>query len=110
MTDPLLAARALLLHDLAACEITAAGVVELLEDVVEQRRWWVASWPQGGDVVAGQLAQDLQERLLDEAGRRWPECPLHDGTHELRIDPDLGPDPHWVCDDAGAVVAPLGQL
>ena len=56
------------------------------------------------------MAQDLQERLLDEAGRRWPECPLHDGTHELRIDPDLGPDPHWVCEDAGEVVAPLGQL
>jgi hypothetical protein len=110
VTDPLLAARALLLHDLAAREATDPEVVALVEEVLEQRRWWVASWPEGADVVAGQVAQDLQERLLDEGGRRWPGCPLHDGTHELHIDPDLGPDPRWVCEDAGAVVAPLGGL
>jgi hypothetical protein len=110
MTDPLLAARALLLHDLAARGVTDADSMTLVEDVVLHRRWWLESWPEGAEVVAGQLAQDLQERLLDEAGCRWPECPLHEGGHELRIDPDLGPDPHWVCEDVGEVVAPLGAL
>ena len=109
-SDPLPAARALLLHDLAARGATTPPVVDLVEDVVEARRWWVGAWPAGADVIAGQLAQDLQERLLDEAGERWPACPLHAGEHELRVEPDLGPDPQWVCEDAGAVVAPLGGL
>jgi hypothetical protein len=28
----------------------------------------------------------------------------------LAIEPELGPDPHWVCSESGAVIAPLGAL
>ena len=31
-------------------------------------------------------------------------------THELRVTPDLGEDPHWVCEEGGVVVAPVGAL
>ena len=110
MPDPLLSARAHLLHDLAARETVDVDVLALLEDVITARRWWIEAWEGGADVVAGQLAQDLQERLLDDSGVRWPACPLHDGSHELRIEPDLGPDPHWVCEEAVQAVAPLGGL
>lgn len=114
MPDPLLATRALLLHDLtfltAGLPEGGGSAAELVQDVVEGRRWWLDAWSGAADVVAGQLAQDLQERLLDEHGLRWPACPLHLGTHELRVEPDLGPHPHWVCEDAGEVVAPLDAL
>ncbi len=112
MTDPLLAARADVLHDLAVCGATTPDVVSLVEDVVVQRRWWVAQWPEGGAYVAGQVAQDVQDALLESVGR-WPACPHHadgDDAHELRITPDLGPDPHWVCETDGSVVARLGAL
>ncbi len=109
--DPLLHARALVLHDLAACGACDAGVVSLVEDVVAARRWWVEQWPQGAAYVAGQVAQDVQDRMIDEVAR-WPSCPRHDGAdrHELHIEPELGADPHWVCETDGAVVAPLGGL
>ncbi len=108
--DPLLVTRALLLADLAASGAVEAELVNLVEDVVAQRRWWVGEWPQGAPYVAGQAAQDLQDRLLDESGRRWPPCPTHEGTHELALEPELGPDPHWVCHESAAVIAPLGRL
>jgi hypothetical protein len=43
---------------------------------------------------------------------RWPLCRVCENAepHELRITPELGPDPHWVCERSGTVVAPLGQL
>lgn len=110
MPDPLLATRAQLVHDLAAQELVEIDVLTLLEEVVAGRRWWIEAWEGGADVVAGQLAQDLQERLLDEHGIRWPACPLHPGEHELRVDPDLGPDPAWVCEEAVVEVAALGAL
>ncbi len=110
MTDPLLAARAHVLHDLSVCGATTPAVVSLVEDVVAQRRWWVQEWPDGSAYVAGQVAQDVQDALLEILGR-WPACPHHaDEPHELRITPDLGPNPHWVCETDGTVVAPLGAL
>jgi len=30
--------------------------------------------------------------------------------HALRVAPDLGEDPHWVCEEDGTVVAPVGRL
>jgi DNA-binding transcriptional MocR family regulator len=59
----------------------------------------------------GLVAQDVQDALLERAGR-WPLCKAcEDGTHALYVDPDLGgPDPAWVCEQAGVVVAPIGGL
>ena len=53
--------------------------------------------------------------LLEQVGR-WPLCTAtHDpedepAEHELRVSPDLGEDPHWVCEEVGVVVAPVGAL
>ena len=111
MTDPLLAARALVLHDLAAQRLTSPAIVDLVEDAVAGRRWWVQEWPAGAAYVAGQVAQDVQDQVMDTLGR-WPRCPLHDGdsSHALQITPELGDDPHWVCEVDGVSVAPLGEL
>lgn len=116
MTDPLLRARALVLHDLAARGYADPAAVSVVEEVLEQRRWWVQQWPEGADYVAGQVAQDVQDRLLETTGR-WPLCTActegrADGgtAHELHIEPELGPDPHWVCEEAGLEVAALGEL
>lgn len=105
-------ARARLLHDLVARGADTAGGVSALDDVVSARAWWVGQWPQGRSFVAGQVAQDLQDRLLEAVGLRWPACrACEDGTaHELRVDPELGADPHWVCEQSGTVVAELGHL
>ncbi|MDX6211550.1 MAG: hypothetical protein QOF82_637, partial [Frankiales bacterium] len=71
---------------------------------------------EGAVYVTCLVAQDVQEALLDQVGR-WPLCALpHDAeddepdTHELRVAPDLGEDPHWVCEAGGVVVAPVGGL
>ncbi|WP_166347004.1 hypothetical protein [Phytoactinopolyspora limicola] len=107
--DAILAARALVLRDLNTRGIDSAAAVNVLDDAVTARRWWVEQWPAGAAYVAGQVAQDVQERLLDGGLGRWPLCTTcADATpHELRIDPDLGPDPHWVCVKGGIVVAAL---
>jgi len=109
--DVLLAARALVLHDLAARGLDDAHIVSLLEDAVAGRQCWLDQWPDGAEHIAGLVAQDVQDRLVD--GRvRWPRCTACDDLteHELRIEPELGPDPHWVCERAGISVAPLGRL
>ncbi|MFI6657365.1 hypothetical protein ACIBL8_17830 [Streptomyces sp. NPDC050523] len=105
------AARALVLADLAAGGVTASDVVSMVEESVVQRRWWVEQWPQGADYVAGLIAQDVQDALLETYGR-WPLCPACGGgdPHALEIEPELGPDPHWVCHKAGVKVAALGSL
>jgi hypothetical protein len=53
----------------------------------------------------------VQDRLVD-SGLRWPRCTACDdlNDHELRIEPELGPDPHWVCERAGISVSALGHL
>lgn len=111
MTDPLAAARALVLHDLTVTGATEPETVSILEDAVAERRTWVAAWPAGLEFVPGLVAQDVQDALLDRRGR-WPLCPLcEDATHAVFIQPDLGgPDPTWVCEDSGREVAPLGSF
>lgn len=104
----LLRARAMVLHDLAARGAGGADVVDLVEDVVNERRWWVGEWPDGVDFVAGQVAQDVQDRLIDTEGR-WPTCPQH-RDEPLQVDPALGPDPWWTCERGCGRVAPLGAL
>ena len=112
-TDPVLTARAAVLADLAARDLVAPATVDVVEDVVTARRWWVRQWPAGAELVAGQIAQDVQDRLLD-AGSRWPACTLADcpveALHTLHVEPDLGADPHWVCEHAGVVLARVGSL
>ncbi|MFJ9212796.1 hypothetical protein CU044_0850 [Streptomyces sp. L-9-10] len=120
------AARALVLADLAAGDVARAEVVSLVEDAVSHRRWWVEQWPEGVAYVAGLVAQDVQDALLERYGR-WPLCPVcaeagsdgpggpggphgSDGPHALEVEPELGPDPHWVCAKAGVVVAAVGAL
>jgi hypothetical protein len=104
-------ARALVLADLVAGEAAQADMVSLVEESVVQRRWWVEQWPDGVDYVAGLVAQDVQDALLERYGR-WPLCPVcgHGDPHALDVEPELGPDPHWVCSKAGVKVAPVGAL
>jgi hypothetical protein len=111
LPDPMMTARALVLHDLEKTGVADADAVSLLEDAVSQRSWWLEQWPGGHAFVVGLVAQDVQDGLLGRAGR-WPLCPAcEDATHSLYVDPDLGgPDPTWVCEQAGIVVAPIGSL
>jgi hypothetical protein len=103
-------ARARVLHDLCAAGCDNAHAVDLVDDALSRRRWWVEQWPEGAAYVAGLVAQDVQEAMLDVAGRCWPDCPRHDDDHELRVEPDLGADPRWVCERDGSTVARLGHL
>ena len=105
------AARALVLADLSAGDVARADVVSLVEDAVVHRRWWVQQWPEGAGYVTGLIAQDVQDALLEKYGR-WPLCPVCGGSelHALQVDPELGPDPHWVCAKTATVVAPVGRL
>ncbi|MDX3523131.1 hypothetical protein [Streptomyces scabiei] len=105
------AARALVLADLVAGRVAEADVVSMVEESVVQRRWWVEQWPDGVPYVAGLVAQDVQDALLERYGR-WPLCPVcEDGDpHALDVEPELGPDPRWVCHQAGVRVAAVGAL
>jgi hypothetical protein len=105
------AARALVLADLVAREVAEADVVSLVEESVAQRRWWAEQWPEGSAYLAGLVAQDVQDALLDRYGR-WPLCPVcrSGDPHALDVEPELGPDPHWVCHKAGVKVAAVGAL
>lgn len=110
--DPLLSARALVLHDLEATGAADAESVSALEAAVSTRRWWTSQWAEGHAYVAGLVAQDVQDAILDRVGR-WPLCRACDDLdpHALYIHPELGgPDPSWVCESSGINVAPLGAL
>jgi hypothetical protein len=105
------AARARVLADLVAGRVAEADLVSLVEDSVAHRRWWVEQWPEGADFVAGLVAQDVQDALLERYGR-WPLCPVcgSGDPHALDVEPELGADPHWVCHKAGVKVAAVGSL
>lgn len=110
--DPLLHARARVLHDLEATGVADPTSVSHLEAAVTTRRWWCSQWEEGRQYVAGLVAQDVQDALLDTVGR-WPLCQdcEDDDAHSLYIHPELGgPDPVWVCEHSGREVAPLGEL
>ena len=102
-------ARALVLADLAARDVAEAGIVSLLEEAVSKRRWWLQQWPDGAEFVPGLLAQDVQDALMETHGR-WPLCPHCDDPHALAVEPELGADPHWVCEARGEAVAAVGSL
>lgn len=111
MDELLFTARARVLADLQARRQATAPAVSALEAALAQRRWWAEQWPDGAPFVAGLVAQDVQDALFDE-GSRWPQCTRCSGPiHSLHIEPDLGgPDPVWVCEEAGEEVAELGHL
>ena len=96
-------ARAAVTRDLADPAYDGA-----VAQAVEHRRWWLEQWPAGGPFVLCLLAQDVQEavHLVD---RLWPRCPEH-ADHSLVVEPDLGPDPFWVCERSGLPVAAVGSL
>jgi hypothetical protein len=111
-TDALMTARALVLHDLEATSLADATSVSALEASLTTRRWWASQWQEGKRYVAGLIAQDVQDALLEQVGR-WPLCHAcdHLDPHALYIQPELGgPDPTWVCEHSGIAVAPLGGL
>ncbi len=81
---------------------------ELVERCAEQRRWWVEQWPEGHEFLTCLLAQDVQEAVR-ELDPTWPLCPEHH-DHPLRVEPDLGTDPFWVCEKSGLPIAPIGSL
>ncbi|MFI6347831.1 hypothetical protein [Streptomyces sp. NPDC050560] len=104
------AARARIIADVSASGAATAEVVSLVEDSVRERRWWLGQWPEGAPFIAGLVAQDVQDSLLEHRGR-WPLCPVcHDEPHALEVEPELGPDPEWVCTRAGVRVAEVGRL
>ncbi len=104
----MLRARAVVLHDVAARGADTADIVDVVDSAVAERRWWAQQWPAGLAFVAGQVAQDVQDRLVDTEGR-WPSCPNH-ADEALALDPPLGEDPRWVCERGCGIIAPLGAL
>ncbi len=105
-------ARALVLHDLEATRAADPATVSALEEAVTTRRWWASQWEEGKQYVAGLVAQDVQDALLERIGR-WPLCHScdHLDPHALYIHPELGgPEPTWVCETSGIAVARLGCL
>ncbi len=59
--------------------------------------------------MPGLVAQDVQEAVHAALDPDWPRCPEH-VDHALFVEPDLGPDPFWVCHRTGLPVAPVGML
>ncbi len=80
----------------------------LVDEALPHRAWWLQQWPDGAAHVLGLLAQDVQEAVHAE-DPLWPLCPEH-RDHPLFVEPDLGPDPFWVCHRTGLPVAAVGQL
>ena len=106
-----LTARALVLADLESARRADPQTVSMLEDAVSARQWWAEQWPEGAIYVAGLVAQDVQDALLERYGR-WPLCPVCGGTdlHALEVEPELGANPHWVCTKTTTSVARVGAL
>ena len=96
-------------HDLERTGRCRGRALRALAGALEQRSWWVAQWPEGAEHVLGLVAQDVQEALHESLDPQWPRCPEH-RDHPLFVEPDLGPDPFWVCHRTGLPVAQVGCL
>lgn len=109
MTDHLADAAAAARHDLTVTARWNDEAAAALAAAVESRSWWLAQWPEGAEHLLGLVGQDVQEWMHDNVDHDWPECTEH-RDHALLIEPDLGPDPFWVCHRSGLPVARVGQL
>jgi len=109
VTDPLSDAATAARHDLAVTTQLTDASEAALASSVETRGWWLAQWPEGGEHVLGLVAQDVQEWVHDNVDSDWPLCPEH-RDHALFVEPDLGPDPFWVCHKSGLPLASVGEL
>ena len=107
--DVVMRARALVLHDLESTGCADPETVSALEAALADRGWWLEQWAEGRDFVVGLVAQDVQDALLQTSGR-WPLCRACDllEPHALYVHPDLGgPEPTWVCEQAGIAVSTI---
>ncbi len=96
------------LTEAAAAVRRDGGPDDLVDQALVHRTWWLQQWPDGAPHVLGLLAQDVQE-AVHVADPLWPPCPEH-RDHPLFVEPDLGPDPFWVCHRSGLPVAAVGSL
>ena len=106
--DPLAEAAAAALHDLEATGQWSDRSAAAVAAAVGERTWWLDQWPQGAEHLLGLIAQDVQE-WMHTHDPDWPLCPEH-RDHALFVEPDLGPDPFWVCHRSGLPIAGVGQL
>ncbi|MGH8889658.1 MAG: hypothetical protein ACRDV3_07835 [Acidothermaceae bacterium] len=102
-------ASAALRADLQATKCWTSSTQASLDSALADRRSWVDAWPDGAEHVPGLVAQDVQEAVHATVDPHWPLCAEH-ADHALVIEPDLGPDPFWVCEVTGLPVAPIGSL
>ena len=109
MTDSLHEAAQAARDDLAATGRLNAAAEAAVARSVETRSWWLAQWPEGAEHVLGLVAQDVQEWVHDTLDSDWPLCPEH-RDHALFVEPDLGPDPFWVCHKSGLPLSRVGEL
>jgi hypothetical protein len=107
--DPIEAAARAIRHDLEVTGAWCASGERALDDSLAHRRWWLSEWPAGAAFVRGLVAQDVQDALHETLDPSWPCCFEHE-DHPLLVEPDLGPDPFWVCHRTGLPVAPVGEL
>jgi len=106
--DALNEARARLLHDLSATSSDQPRSIDVLDKVLHERRLWLELWPGGSPFITCLIAQDVKEQLAPVIGR-WPHC-VEVAAHELYVDPDLGTDPYWVCEECRAPAGRVGEL
>ena len=109
MTDPLTDAADAARHDLRATGRLDDLAEAAVSQSVETRSWWLSQWPEGAEHVLGLVAQDVQEWVHDNLDSDWPLCPEH-LDHALYVEPDLGPDPFWVCHKSGLPLSRVGEL
>ena len=95
--------------DLVATGVPTPVAARALEQAYAARAWWLEAWPEGAEHLLSLVAQDVQDAVSREHDPRWPLCPEH-GDHALAVEPELGPDPFWVCEISGLPVSQVGSL
>ena len=110
-------------------DVRAAGIEILVEpystDALHAPAWWaslpgdvgitgIGGWgPLGRQELLRLLADQLQDIIIEQLLRAWPECPFH-GDHALAV-ADIGvaqPDDRaeWSCPSDPILRVPIGDL